>query len=160
MRVTITKEISDIWGVGDQAEKEIIGIVYEDPHDFLDGATWEFQPSEEDMPINLPPGVTDSMIPGNRPEDVNDLKSCPFCGGQPETYWDHYDKDECYCEGYNITCCVVNIFAINKEDAVRNWNTRYNDNSQIDLIHADDAPIPDEDPFLDPSSTGSYYMLT
>ena len=53
------------------------------------------------------------------------LLPCPFCGRQPKEYWDYKSsEDEMYNEGYNITCCVVNITAIYKEDAIKHWNTR------------------------------------
>jgi hypothetical protein len=56
------------------------------------------------------------------------LIPCPFCGGQPETYWDmdlsgEFGKD-CYNEGYNIVCCCVHVIAVEKDDAVKRWNTR------------------------------------
>ena len=53
------------------------------------------------------------------------LLPCPFCGRQPKEYWDYKSsEDETYNEGYNITCCVVHITAIYKEEAVEHWNTR------------------------------------
>lgn len=55
----------------------------------------------------------------------NELLGCPFCGEQPETYWDSGTTlDECYREGFNIKCCYVHVTAIYKEDAIIKWNHR------------------------------------
>jgi len=54
------------------------------------------------------------------------LKSCPFCGGKPETWWDIGNNDpEEYREGYNIGCCIVQFSYIEKEDAIEHWNRRF-----------------------------------
>ncbi len=54
------------------------------------------------------------------------LKPCPFCGKQPETYWDSETlEDEYYREGFNIKCCYVHVTAIYKEDAIEKWNNQY-----------------------------------
>jgi len=55
---------------------------------------------------------------------VSDLLCCPFCGKQPETYWDNSIGEECYREGFNIKCCHVHVYAIYKEEAIEKWNRR------------------------------------
>lgn len=58
--------------------------------------------------------------------ELKPLLDCPFCGKQPDTYWDHDDEThECYNEGFNIICCNgIHVTAIYKEDAIEKWNTR------------------------------------
>ena len=58
-------------------------------------------------------------------ESINDITKfallpCPFCGKQPETYWDSDDEKE----GYNIYCCYIHISKIYASDAIDAWNTR------------------------------------
>lgn len=66
-----------------------------------------------------------SMCDSEHIAPVVRLLPCPFCGRQPKEYWDYKSsEDETYNEGYNITCCVVHITAIYKEEAVEHWNTR------------------------------------
>jgi len=56
--------------------------------------------------------------------DLSDLLCCPFCGKQPETYWDNSIGEEYYREGFNIKCCHVHVYAIYKEEAIEKWNRR------------------------------------
>jgi len=56
-------------------------------------------------------------------EKVSIYKPCPFCGGQPDTWWD----DSYNHEGFNIECCVVSISTIYQDEAIDNWNTRYDE---------------------------------
>ena len=54
------------------------------------------------------------------------LKPCPFCGNKhPETWWDI--SEPYYEEGYNISCCYVNISKIYRNEAIDAWNDRYNE---------------------------------
>ena len=56
-----------------------------------------------------------------------ELLPCPFCGGQPQTWWDieRPDPPECYYnEGYNIKCCIVELCRIHKSEAIEAWNER------------------------------------
>ena len=56
---------------------------------------------------------------------MENLKPCPFCGRQPQTYWDYISPEgEVYNEGYNIVCCVVTLCCIYKEEAIEKWNSR------------------------------------
>jgi len=53
----------------------------------------------------------------------DELLCCPFCGLQPQTYWDDVREEE----GYNINCdCIgdIHIHSIFREDAVEKWNKR------------------------------------
>ena len=53
---------------------------------------------------------------------MEELKPCPWCGEQPETWWDF--NVEFYEEGYNIKCCYVYINRSYKAEAIEAWNTR------------------------------------
>lgn len=59
-------------------------------------------------------------------EKANDeLKPCPFCGAEPITNFDEL------CRDFTIQCpcCngVVLIAGGSKDEAIRRWNTRYNE---------------------------------
>ena len=58
------------------------------------------------------------------------IKTCPFCGRYPKTYWDFTDTEQFYKEGFNIVCCVVNICRIHEEDTIEVWNTRYQEETK------------------------------
>ena len=64
-------------------------------------------------------------------EVIEIYKPCPFCGGQPETWWDRDESTEfgsdVYNEGFNIECCSIHIMTIYKDEAINHWNSRYED---------------------------------
>lgn len=52
-------------------------------------------------------------------------RPCPFCGGQPKSWWDFTSSDSPnYNEGYNLECCVVHICKMDKHEAIEAWNKR------------------------------------
>lgn len=74
-----------------------------------------------------------------KPKEPNELKPCPFCGGEPEIDWGYYDKDgdwiaEDWCWIKCMECGVVlcvEIYDIEedgKEDVksktIERWNKR------------------------------------
>ena len=59
--------------------------------------------------------------------EIDKLKPCPFCGGQPETWWDN----EYYNVGLNIECCIVNIDGIYTDEVIDAWNTRYEKKTKL-----------------------------
>jgi len=52
---------------------------------------------------------------------VDELKACPFCGEQPDFYW---NADSSCLQGYNLVCCYVHIFGADEQEAEKAWNTR------------------------------------
>lgn len=56
---------------------------------------------------------------------MNDLKPCPFCGGDAEIYKLKFDwKNICYRIHCKEFCCIQVQFYKTKEDAVMAWNGR------------------------------------
>jgi len=56
---------------------------------------------------------------------TEEIKSCPFCGSTPSTWWDINEPG--YEEGFNITCLkchIPTVCSIFEEDAIVNWNRR------------------------------------
>ena len=60
--------------------------------------------------------------------DVNELaiRPCPFCGKQPQMYWDDkHETDESLNEGFNLLCCNgIHIMTIFKNEGFEIWNQR------------------------------------
>jgi len=52
----------------------------------------------------------------------NKLKLCPFCGGDPDTWWDY--NEPYYEDGYNIQCCFAHVKSLFKQTAIEDWNKR------------------------------------
>lgn len=55
---------------------------------------------------------------------TNELKPCPFCGGEAKIK--RYDSYWAYVECSNSKCLVVpcTVFCRNREQAIKIWNTR------------------------------------
>lgn len=58
---------------------------------------------------------------------TNELKPCPFCGGEAESW---YTQDDFWCAGRagcaNEDCCIRPVArGTNEDDAINIWNTRY-----------------------------------
>lgn len=57
----------------------------------------------------------------------NELKPCPFCGG--EAKMERYDSSLMYIRCSNNKCLVdpKTVFCKSSEQAIRIWNTRFNE---------------------------------
>lgn len=63
------------------------------------------------------------MTPPRSDAGNEGLLACPFCGNQPQTYWQSGGCRE--FRGYwAIECCSVNVHEDNELDASGRWNTR------------------------------------
>lgn len=91
---------------------------------------------------------------------MSNLKPCPYCGNtEPKTWWDHtlaeddpanYEEN---WEGYNIKCCVVQIYSTHRKEAEEFWNQRWEEilctkcdekHNQIRLLQEENATIAEE----------------
>lgn len=53
-----------------------------------------------------------------------ELLPCPFCGGEPKSYWQG-DSSECGDDGYwAVECCHVHVHQDDEAEAITAWNTR------------------------------------
>ena len=53
---------------------------------------------------------------------MSKLKSCPFCGYQPEAEWVQHNSIK--PDSVLIYCCYVSIEAADEDKAAEIWNTR------------------------------------
>lgn len=62
---------------------------------------------------------------------IEELKSCPFCGTQPEMEWVQHNSIK--PDTVLTYCCYVSMESQTEEAAIKLWNTRASDKQLEDL---------------------------
>lgn len=73
---------------------------------------------------------------------MSELKPCPFCGGEPETFQDDEGRFYVACTCKKCTVDWVQTASyINEEKAIDAWNTRYEPTCTMNEREWDDGQI-------------------